>query len=301
VVHISVDGLRSDVVTAEHMPVLTELLARSSSTLEARSDVTVTKTLPNHLSQFTGRPAATAEGHGVTFNQDNGGTVHEFSDSDYVASIFDVVHDRGDRTVAFVGKSKFYLIERSWNAEHGAPDEVGDDDGPAKIDYFKKGAPNWLDDDLLDELEIPGTRYAFFHIRTPDKGGHDFGWGSPEYLDAVTDADALLGEILDRVSQSPLVADGTIFVVTSDHGGPTGGDQHSDASNPENYVIPFVVHDPDWTESFDLYDLNPERLRPLADANPPEAIRTLDVANLVTGLLGHPPVNPDGPQMLQVR
>lgn len=301
VVHISIDGLRSDHVTAATMPVLHGLLGRSSFTLNARSDRTVTKTLPNHLSQLTGRPVAGPDGHGVEFNSNRPGAVHDFAPVEYVPSTFDVVHDHGGRTAAFVGKSKFWFINRSWNSDNGAPDLTGIDNGTDKIDHFKKGAPEWLVDNLLRQLTQADAEYVFFHIRTPDSAGHDFGWGSVEYDAAVADADELVAQILSGIETSPSLSRNTAVVIVADHGGPVGGLVHSDAANPENFTIPFIVHKTTWTSSVDLYDLNPDRREPLPDENPTEAIRTLDVANLVTSLLGYPPVNLDGPAALQVR
>jgi len=94
---------------------------------------------------------------------------------------------------------------------------------------------------------------------------------------------------------------GTVFLITADHGGPLGGFVHSAAQDPGNFTIPMIVHDPSWTISHDLYDLNPDRTDPRSDENPPLAIRTLDVANLVTHLLGYEPVVVDGLPALRVR
>ena len=62
VIHISIDGLRSDVlqnlVTASPAtyPNFTRLINESAHTFNARADLTITETIPNHLSMVTGRP-----------------------------------------------------------------------------------------------------------------------------------------------------------------------------------------------------------------------------------------------------
>ena len=120
VVHISIDGLRPDAVAPDTMPSLFELRERGAWTGNARTDPDVTRTLPNHTSQLTGLPVAGPSGHGVTYNEDQGRTVHDEAGR-YVASVFDVVHDHGGRTGAWVGKQKFNVMDRSWDASTGSP------------------------------------------------------------------------------------------------------------------------------------------------------------------------------------
>ena len=119
VVHISMDGLRSDHVTADRMPNLYALSQRAASTLNARTDPARTQTLPNHTSQFTGLEVN--GGHFVDYNVDLGRTVHDEAGR-YVPSVFDVVHDNGARTALYAGKSKFDMIDRNWNGVNGGPD-----------------------------------------------------------------------------------------------------------------------------------------------------------------------------------
>ena len=91
--------------------------------------------MPNHTGMLTSRRVDDRlRGHGVTFNTDNGKTVHQAA-GHYVASVFDVVHDRGGKTALFTAKTKFRLYQRTWNT-HGATDRVGVNNGRAKIDRF---------------------------------------------------------------------------------------------------------------------------------------------------------------------
>ena len=72
VLAISVDALNPEALTrlgAARAPNLHRLLAEGASTLNARSQVESTETLPNHTSMVTGRRvAASRDGHGVTWN-----------------------------------------------------------------------------------------------------------------------------------------------------------------------------------------------------------------------------------------
>lgn len=291
VIHVSIDGLRVDSVTPELMPNLSRLVAEGASTMNARTDPKVTRTLPNHTSQLTG---VSVKSHGVEYNEDVGRTVHDEAGR-YVPSVFDVVHDNGGRTAAFVGKTKFNVHDRSWDEIHGAVDTTGDDDGRDKIDHFARAIPETTADLLLDELaNSDDLEFAFFHIRYPDRAGHDFGWSSPDYLDAVSISDGILGQILDAIDQDPSLNTTTSVIVVSDHGGPAGEDTHADPTLVENYTIPFVVWGPTVTPGSDLYALNPGRRADPADQRVwlvgTQPIRGHEVANLALDFLGYPSV-----------
>lgn len=292
VIHVSIDGLRVDTITAELMPNLSRLITEGASTMNARTDPRVTRTLPNHTSQFTGVPVKV---HGVDYNEDLGRTVHDDAGR-YVPSVFDVVHDNGGRTVAFVGKSKFFVHDRSWDGVNGAADVSGVDDGRDKIDRFEQATPEITADMLLEELaESDDLEFAFFHIRYPDRAGHDFGWSSDEYLDAVSLSDDILGRILGVIDQDPALSTTTSVIVVADHGGPTGGDSHADPTLLDNYTIPFVVWGPTVAPGSDLYALNAGRRADPGDMRVwlvgTQPIRGHEVANLALDFLGYPPVN----------
>lgn len=131
---------------------------------------------------------------------------------------------------------------------------------------------------------------TFLHLGAPDAAGHRAGWGGDAYRRAVRASDRDLAEVVAAVADAP--GDGTVLVVTADHGGVPGTDAHGAASAPANYTVPFVV----WGAGIapaDLYRVNPDLAdpgtgRPGYDG--PQPVRNGDVANLVTDLLGLRPV-----------
>ena len=294
VIHLGIDGLRADHVTAERMPNLHRLFERGAFTLNARTDPASTRTLPNHTSQFTGRPVTGAGGHLVTDNTDQGRTVHDDAGM-YVASVFDVVHDSGASTAMYVGKTKFDVIDRSWNATFGAADLTAPDDGRDKIDVYERDDPvESVDTFLADLATVPDLAFIFFHVRSPDEFGHAATFDSPHYREGIREADEVVGRIFDAITESPTWRDSTAIIVTSDHGGETGNSDHGDPRLAGNYVVPFAVWSPGATAGADLYALNVGRRIDPGVGQPstvgPQPIRGHEAANLALDLLGLPAI-----------
>jgi hypothetical protein len=280
VLAISIDGLNTRALAGlEPDSAFGRLLREGAATLNARTEVEQTVTLPNHTGMLTGRRIEAAEGgHGVTWNDEYAGRTVPGPDGNGVASVFDVVHDAGGTTALFAGKDKFATFDRSW---------------PDAIDEFEIDADaDALVDDAVSDLTTAQRRFTFLHLELPDVAGHASGWMSPAYLDAVAETDRLLGELLDTVDVTPRLSKRLVVVLTADHGGSPGEKDHDDASDVEDYRIPFVV----WGRGIrpvDLYELNPDYAdpgtsQPAYDGTQP--VRNGDLANLVTELLGLGPV-----------
>ena len=294
VVLVSIDGLNPTAITTlgpAGAPTFYRLMAEGASTLNARTAVERTQTLPNHSSMATGRKVDLPGGHGVTFNEDPGTTIHDAA-GQYVASVFDVVHDNGGATALFAGKEKFAFYDRSWAATTGAPDTTGADNGRDKIDSYVRAAASTTTTVLVSELTGAPRDFTFVHFHEVDTAGHACGWLSPEYLSAVTAADSQVDRILDAVAADPVLQANTVVIVSTDHGGI--GIIHSDATLPENYTVPMFVWGAGVDPGADLYALNPDRLDPGTTqpgyGEPTQPIRTGELANLVTELLGLGPV-----------
>lgn len=304
VVVISVDGLRSDAllaVSAKALPAFARL-QNGASTLNARTDPDWTITLPNHTAMMTGRFVEGPAGHAWRKNDDaDEGETLERNKQGYVTSFFDVAHDRGVETGLFAGKTKFSIFDVSWNAEHGAPDTTGVDDGRDKLDryVFDLDTPK-LVDGLLEALrrEPAKPRLLFVHLAEPDRAGHAFGWDvskGSRYMRAVQAVDVEVARILDAIEGSPL-ATKTAVILTADHGGGAPWKSHDQKHMWIDYIIPFLVWTGPLDEARDLYALNhatradPGLTQPAREFDGLPPIRNGDVANLALELLGLPAV-----------
>ncbi len=280
---VSLDGFNPTVLRRlghRGLPHLWRLFDEGAGTLDARTQVELTITLPNHTSMVTGRRIDRRRGgHGVTWNDDRlrPRTVQRAAGHP-VASVFTRVHAEGGSTALYAAKTKFALWSRSWP---GAIDRVGihEEDDAAVVA------------DARADLVAQDRALTFVHLGDADRTGHASGWLSPAYLDAVRGLDRLVGLMLADADQRPELDDLTI-VLTADHGGVPGSTSHSATHRPADYTVPFVVWGPGIAHA-DLYAINPGyrdpgTTRPSLRGRQP--VRNGDVANLALRLLGDDPV-----------
>jgi predicted AlkP superfamily pyrophosphatase or phosphodiesterase len=279
VLAISVDGLNPSALRKlgrERTPALHRLRDEGASTLNARTQVESTSTLPNHTSMVTGRRVLAArQGHGVTWNSHLPGSTVQRAAGHPVSSVFSVAHTAGS-TALFTSKQKLSIFERSWDAG---------------IDRFTHREAD--DRALLKAARADLVRedrvFMFVHFARPDIVGHARGFMSPAYLESVARVDVLVGRLMSAVENHESLDD-VVLVLTADHGG--AGRDHSDPRRIANYRVPFFVWGPGVSQG-DLYAMNtayvdPGRRRVLYSGKQP--IRNGDLANLSLDLLGLGPV-----------
>lgn len=299
VIVVSFDGLRPDALTtlgAEVLPNFYRLRTEGAFTDNARSDNDFTTTLPNHTGMILGRPVLGDTGHGLEVNF--GGKNTRLHQNGYLASMFDVAHDHGLSTALYATKSKFEAFSVNYDENLGAPDLVGVDNGRDKLDFFF----NALFDSRLIEVVSEvfpqrGWDLSMLHFRTLDSTGHSHKWNlDPEsaYMMEVIKMDDYLGELFEMIETSPAYAERTHLIVTSDHGGTLGTNNHINESLVGNYIVPFYVWGPGVEPGADLYELNPDfhdpgQSRPRHDS-PHPPIRNSMVGNLALQLLGLPAI-----------
>jgi predicted AlkP superfamily pyrophosphatase or phosphodiesterase len=285
VIAISVDGLNPRALTRlgrTGAPNLNRLIKdEGAGTVNARTQLEMTVTLPNHTSMVTGRRIkASKGGHGVTWNDDKVTTTVQQAAGHDVDSVFTQVHEAGGTTAVYATKSKFWLFENSW------PKAVD-----KNVIQVEKNAA--VVKALRSDLASDPATFSFLHLGRPDQIGHRDGWMTPSYLKAVGQVDKLVGTVMAQVESTPSLRNNTVIVLTSDHGGIPGTRNHGIRTNREDYRVAFAF----WGAGVphaDLYALNPDRARP-GRTRPgfgafPQPIRNGEVANVSLDILGIGPV-----------
>jgi arylsulfatase A-like enzyme len=193
VVLVSIDGLRPDAITTGHKA-LHRLYLQGASPHFAHT-IAKSATLPSHASMVTG---VDMDQHGIDFNalKPERGAVR-------FPTIFSAAHAAGIPATMFVGKSKLKHLLTSPS------------DATLKVAGMKCKK-------VVDQATptLRGTRgeLVFLHFANPDAAGHKIGWMSAPYQEAVHEADACLGDVIDTIAESS-VRSQTLLIVTSDHGG----------------------------------------------------------------------------------
>lgn len=294
VIVISVDGFNQDAITALPKPQtrwLRALRTYGTSTTNARTAYAQTNTLPNHAGMITGRRIEGPAGHHVSFNSEvTSSTIARSNGGRYIASMFDVAHDRGMSTAMYASKTKFQFLNRSYDHVHGAPDPTGADNGRDKIDSFYLARPDAVAAHLVSSLKSAHRRNLYFwHLSAPDDAGHQHGFMSAKYLTAIAHTDKLLGRMLTAVNATKTLRSSTTVILTADHGGL--GASHRDPTKVYNYKIPFYTWGRGVASGPRLYAKNPTYRYPgkqRINYTGRQPIRNHDAANTALRLLHLP-------------
>lgn len=207
-------------------PNLDALASNGAISLKTRA-VMPTVSGPNWSSHLLG---AGPEQHGIT---SNGYTVDNYSveatikDEDgFFPSIFSLIDEQipdaktcfyydWDALANYFNVSKIDQVEFSKTFEQ----------------TFEKATPWILENDPL---------FSFIYIGHPDEVGHEYKWGSRQYIKAIEDVDKALGRFLASLKTENMFDD-THFIIVSDHGGVKNG--HGGLSMAE-IEIPWIISGP---------------------------------------------------------
>lgn len=217
---VTFDGLRPDAIAAAEMENLQSLMQIGAYTLNAQT-VFPSITLPAHASMVTGTCPAKHIARWNEYVPQNGYALG--------VDIFDLTHAVGLRTALVVGKEKLRHI-----TEPGSTDFFG----------FVDNTDEHKDETTLENMALEQIRQGFglmmVHFPDGDVAGHEYDWMSKQQLSAFHKKDESLGLFL-RVMKESGFYDGTLIIVTSDHGG-----HNSDhgLNIPEDMTIPWIISGP---------------------------------------------------------
>jgi predicted AlkP superfamily pyrophosphatase or phosphodiesterase len=223
VVIVGVDGLSPDGIRKAATPTLHRMMESGTSTLHARA-VMPTVSSPNWASMIMG---AGPEQHGVTTNDWQPDKFEIAPTATGPGGMFPTIFGvlRAQRPGAQIG------CFHDWDGfsrlfERKAADVVEHCKGPVQttehaIAYLKAKRPD----------------FTFIHLDHVDDAGHTEGHGTPAYYKAVAEADRLIGLVLQALGEIG-IAEQTIVLVTSDHGGKGKG--HGGATMGE-IEIPWII------------------------------------------------------------
>ena len=223
---ITIDGLRPDVLLRAETPNIRGLMAAGSYTMWAKT-VPECYTLPAHVSILTG---VSPQKHGVEWND------HIEEAYSLVPTLFELAKAGGLSTAMVTGKTKCVALDKP---------------GTIHWKFLPRDEPN--PDALVARhavaiLRRHQPRVMFVHLADTDTVGHLVGWGTPQQLRTIEEADRQVGVVLGAVKALGL-ADSTLVVLTSDHGG--AGLEHG-PDDPRSRHVPWIVAGPGVRRGLDL-------------------------------------------------
>ena len=238
VLFIGVDGLASWCVEKaidsipDRIPNLIKLMEESSWTLEKRS-VAPTASAINWASMFMGVPT---EMHAyIKWNSKESAfkpyAVGPNGMPPTVCTLLKQQRPEAESLCIYDWKGIAYVVDTAavtrhqfvkWNPEVLPP-----------MEYTRQYA--------LHEIEKGLPDFFLFYMGDVDEHGHKYGWGSPEYYDALARMDEALGLILDALDKSGQ-RDNTVLILSSDHGGKK--DRKHGTYEIEDVMAPLIVNGP---------------------------------------------------------
>ena len=139
--------------------------------------------------------------HGITANAQGSYPI----ESDY-PSFFRVIHEN-DPSLELGSYTTWQTINNLI---------VEDGIGITKVGW--SGTDADLTDKICAYVKTSAPTALFVQFDNVDAAGHNYGFGSEEHLDKITETDALIGRIYDAYVEKGIL-DETLFIVTTDHGG----------------------------------------------------------------------------------
>lgn len=242
VILISIDGMRPDAFLQCGNPFAREMMRLGSYTLKGRT-VFPSITLPCHLSLFHSVPP---ERHGTRDN-----TFVPMVRP--VPGLFEQLCRAEKKNAMFYGWEPLRDVTRPLSLTYAEYLNA----------YDEEHADASLTDSALARLEKSTPDFVFLYmVETDEKGGHDNGWMSEEYLARISAALDNVKRVYERWKNEYTI------IVTADHG---GHDRIHGTDLPEDMAIPMFFIGPEFKQGKEL-----------------DGVRILDIAPTVAKLMDVP-------------
>jgi hypothetical protein len=266
IILITIDGVRPDILMEANTPYMDNLMANGSFTLNAWT-VTPSVTIAAIPSIHTG---ATPEVHGVT----------DWNGEIYAETLTEVFEEAG-LPCAIVCQSPI----------------LGGYSATYSIDYYYHPQ---ADENFMSEAIHMLIRHNPFFMSTynpmPDRRGHAYGHESPEYKEAIENADYHIGRLIENLKELG-VYENTLIVITTDHG--MTGQSHGNGYENDMRVFS-IWHGPRVKENYRMFDNVYIPPSPTYDETY-VAHRIVDIAPTVTSLVGlRAPENSEGSTIYEI-
>jgi len=190
---VSFDQGAPRIIQKAEMPTYLKMMSEGAHTWEAYT-VVPSLTLPSHTSMLTG---VGVQKHQITWNDfaPEKGVIK-------IPTIFSLAKQAGLTTAMVVGKEKFRQLAIANSLDL----------------LLIPGKCAAVADAFADQVAKLKPNLCFIHFADPDLTGHQFGVGSKEQFEALAASDRALEKIKAAVEAAG-IADSSVFILTSDHGG----------------------------------------------------------------------------------
>ena len=235
---ISIDGMRPDGILKCGNPFVTDMMKKGAYTLDAQT-VEPSVTLPCHMSMFH---SVKPERHGILTNTYT-------PQVRPIDGLFEQLSKQNRTSAMFYGWGPIRDVAQSYSLTHSAYINA----------YAAESTDTLLTNKAIETIDLYNPDFTFLYmVETDEKGGHDSGWMTPEYLRRISCAADNVKEILSRYSQTHTV------IVTADHG---GHDRMHGTAMPEDMTIPMFFFGEGFTLGREYHGVSILDLAPtLADA-----------------------------------
>ena len=240
VILISIDGMRPDGLKACGNPYVSELEKQCTFTYDARS-VVPSVTVPCHFSMTHSVPP---QRHGILSNT----YVPQVRP---VQGIFEKIREAGGVSAMLYGWEPLRDIASPGTLKFATYINA----------YMEESCDTILADKAVELIDAHQPDFVFLYmVETDEKGGHDNGWMSEEYLRRISIAIDNVKRIIERFGEDYTV------IVMADHG---GHDRSHGSELPEDMTIPLFFRGAEFTPSRKL-----------------EGVSLLDIAPTIAAVMG---------------